>query len=485
MAHSKLDSDRLEFSVPGSPDQDWPAYVEDFRHSAHETVDWIASYLADTRQYPVLPDRKPGALIDALPAQAPEQGESFDAMLRDFQQQVIPAVTHWNHPGFLAYFGTTGSTPAILGEMLSAALNTNGLHWDTSPAVAELEHVALAWLRQWIGLPEEFFGIIYDTASVSSMHALIAAREMIVPEARQEGSSPNFTVYTSEQSHSSIEKGAIAIGLGHRNVRKIGTDSEFRMRADLLEAAIRRDLDAGKRPLCVVATFGTTSTTSIDPLAEIAAIAESHDMWMHIDAAYGGAAAILPEYHQQFAAAARAHSVVVNAHKWLLTPIDCSAFYTRRPDVLRRALSLVPEYLRSSEDPRAIHLMDYGVPLGHRFRSLKLWFVLRYFGREGVERILRSHIALAQQFAAWIDADAEWERVAPVPFSVVCFRFKGSDNDNEEILNRVNASGRVFLSHTELNGRYILRLAVGNLGTELRDIKQVWQILKEAAAEIA
>jgi len=473
------------FAIPGATEQNWREYVEDFRRSGHEAVDWIAAYLENTRQYPVLPAVKPGGLVDSLPAHGPDQGETFAQILADFQSEVMPAVTHWNHPGFMAYFGTTGSTPAILGEMLAAALNTNGLHWKTSPAVAELEQVTLGWLREWMGMPPEFFGMIFDTASTSSFHAMIAAREHLAPQSREEGMPAGFTVYASEQSHSSIEKGAIALGVGQKNFRKIPCDAEFRARPDALEALLKSDVAAGKRPLCIVAAVGTTSTTSVDPVSDFADIAERHGAWLHIDAAYAGVAAMLPEKRDILAGVERAHSLVVNAHKWLLTPIDCSAFYTRYPDALRKALSLVPEYLRASEDPRAVHLMDFGIPLGHRFRSLKLWFVLRYFGREGLQAILRSHIAMAQKFAGWVDASASFERVAPVPFSVVCFRCKGSDADNLAILEKVNASGKIFLSNTKLNGQVVMRVAIGNLGTALDDVELAWELLQQAAAECA
>ena len=326
-----MSSKPSETTAAIDPQQDWAAYVADFRRAAHEAVDWVAEYLADTRRYPVTPKTKPGELVDALPASGPEKGEPFDAILRDFDQKIIPAVTHWNHPGFLAYFGCTGSSPAIIAEMIAAALNTNGLHWDTSPAVAELEQVALGWLRQWMGLPDDWFGIIYDTASVSSFHAICAAREFVAPESRVEGSTPNLVLYTSEQSHSSIEKGAIAAGIGQKHVRKIPTDSEFRMRPDALAKTIEDDLRAGLRPFCVVATVGTTSSTSIDPLSAIADITDRHKLWLHVDAAYAGSAAILPEFQWMLKGIERAHSYVVNPHKWLLTNIDLSAFYTQAP----------------------------------------------------------------------------------------------------------------------------------------------------------
>lgn len=458
-------------------------YIEDFRRAGHEVVDWIAAYLADPRRYPVLPRIQPGDLIDALPKAAPETGEPFEAILADFENTILPAVTHWNHPGFLAYFACTGSTPAILAEALAAALNTNGIHWKTSPAVSELEQVALAWLRQWLGLPDEFFGVVYDTASVSTMHAIAAARELAQPEARENGYQPNLVLYTSEQSHSSVEKGAIALGIGQKNVRKIAVDEAFRMRPDALAEAIDADVARGKQPFCIVATVGTTSTTSIDAVPAIADIAERCGAWLHIDAAYAGSAAVVPEFRFILDGCERADSLVMNPHKWLFTPIDLSAFYTRRPDILRRAFSLVPEYLRTQEHPRAVNLMDYGVPLGRRFRSLKLWFIMRYFGRERIADLLRSHIAWAREFAGCVDADPCFERVAPAPLSVVCFRYKGSDEQNHAILDAVNDSGKFFLSHTELNGRYVLRLAVGNLSTTREDVLEAWDLIRKAAAE--
>ncbi len=474
-------TDSKEAAAAVQPGTDWPTYVEDFRRAGHEAVDWIAQYLNSVSEKPVLAQTKPGELFDALPQSAPAQGEPFQAILRDFDQLVMPAVTQWNHPRFFAYFACTGSTPAILGEMLAAALNTNGLHWKTSPAVAELEQRALGWLRQWVGLSDEWFGIVYDTASTSSMHAIVCARELVDPQARTAGSRNDLVLYTSDQSHSSIEKGAIAVGVGQQNVRKVPSDSEFRMRTDALAKMLEEDKRAGKRPFCVVATVGTTSSTSIDPVPQIADIAEKHGMWLHVDCAYAGAAAVLPEQRHILNGAERAHSLVLNAHKWLLTPIDLSAFYTRRPDILRRAFSLTPEYLKTQEDPRAHNLMDYGVPLGHRFRALKLWFVMRYFGRERVEAMLRSHIQWAKDFAALVDKHPKFERIAPVPFSVVCFRYKGSDDENRAIMERVNASGRVFIASTVLNGKLTLRLAIGNLETTWKDVQEAWELLQEAA----
>jgi aromatic-L-amino-acid decarboxylase len=468
-------------AATSTEEQSWAQYVDDFRRAGHETVDWIARYLSTAGDLPVLAQTKPGQLFDSLPDSAPDRGESFADILQDFDRLVMPAVTQWNHPRFFAYFACTGSTPAILGEMLAAALNTNGLHWKTSPAVAELEERTLDWLRQWLGLPEGWFGIVYDTASTSTMHAIVCAREMVAPEARSEGSRGDLVVYTSAQSHNSVEKDAIAVGLGQSNVRKIPVDSDFRMRADALASTIAGDKAAGKRPMCVVATVGTTSSTSVDPLPEIAAIAERYGMWVHVDAAYAGAAAILPEHRHILAGVERAHSLVFNAHKWLLTPIDLSAFYTRRPDILRRAFSLSLEILKTHDDPRAHNLMDYGVPLGHRFRALKLWFVMRYFGRERIESILRSHIQWARELAALVDADPRFERVAPVPFSVVCFRYKGTDAQNQAIQEKVNGSNRVFISGTVLEGKFVLRVAIGNLATAWNDVEEAWELIQKAS----
>jgi aromatic-L-amino-acid decarboxylase len=454
---------------------------EEFRRHGHAVVDWIAEYLAHPERFPVLPDVKPGALADALPRAAPVHGEPMESILSDFERQIVPAITHWNHPGFMAYFSVTGLEAGILGEMLAAGLNVNGMLWMSSPAVTELEQVTLGWLRDWLGLPEDNFGIIFDTASTSTMHAIAAAREAADPECRTRGGSQDLVLYTSEHAHSSVEKGAISIGIGQRNVRKIESDAEFRMKPGALEQAIRQDLAAGLRPFCVVPTVGTTSTTSIDPVAAIGEIARQCRLWMHVDAAYGGSAAIAAELAYVLDGAATADSLVVNPHKWMGTPIDISVLYTRRPDILRRAFSLVPEYLRTAEDPRAVNLMDYGVPLGRRFRSLKLWFVMRNLGRDGIAAAIRGHVAMAKELAGWIAADSRFELAAPVPLSLVCFRRKGTDEENQAMLDRVNRSGEVFLSHTVLNGRFVLRLAIGNFRTTRRHVERAWEIIRSAA----
>ena len=455
---------------------------EDLRRYGHEVISWIADYLDGIRNLPVLPPMEPGSLESRLPPSAPETGELMERILADFRDLIVPATTHWNHPRFHAYFCSSASSPGILAEALTAAVNTNGMVWKSSPASTELEQVTMNWVRDWLGLPPSFFGIIYDTASVSTMHALAAAREFVDPESRTRGVRGDLTVYASEHAHSSVEKGAIAIGLGQLNVRKIPVDCEFRMIPRELAKAIERDVAAGKRPCCIVPTVGTTSTTSIDAVRPVVEIASKFGAWVHVDAAYGGCAAILPELRHILDGADGADSLVFNPHKWFFTPIDLSVLFTRRPETLRQAFSLVPEYLKTAEDDRAVNLMDYGVPLGRRFRALKLWFVLRYFGRSGITHLIRSHIQYAQDFAARITTDPQFELAAPVPLSLVCFRYKGTDEQNRVLLDRINATGTAFLSHTVLNGRFVLRLAYGNLRTVPRDVDVVWECLQTVAA---
>lgn len=458
--------------------------TEEFWAAGHEVIDWIAEYLREIRELPVLPRVQPGDVKKALPTSAPETSEDIEAILRDFRNIVVPANTHWNHPRFHGYFSVSASGPGILAEALIAALNVNHMVWKSSPAASELELVTLDWLRQWMQLPPGFFGAIFDTASISTMHALIAARDFVDPDSRTRGCTGNLTVYTSEQAHSSVEKGAMAIGLGQDNVRRIAVDTEFRMCPEALRAALKSDVDAGKKPCCVVPTTGTTSTTSIDPVREVVDIANEFGAWIHVDSAYGGPAAILPECRHILDGVERAHSIVVNPHKWLFTPIDCSVLYTNRPDVLRRALSLTPEYLRTGQDDLVVNQMDYGVPLGRRFRSLKLWFVMRYFGLEGVRAILRNHIAWARELARQIAEHKNFEIAAPIPFSLVCFRYKGSDDQNRELMDRVNASGVAFLSHTVLHGRFVIRLAIGNVRTTRDDIQCVWDCIQAEAGTL-
>ena len=466
----------------------------EFREYAGRLVAWIAEYLDHPERHPVLPAVRPGEVRARLPVAPPPRGESLADILADVERILVPATTHWNHPGFFAYFAISSSIPGILGELLTAALDVNAMLWKTGPAATELEEVALDWLRQLLGLGPGWFGVINDTASISTLLALACAREVRPGlDVRRRGLAgradvPVLRVYCSEHAHSSVDKAAITLGLGHDNVVKIPADDAFRLRVDLLERAIAEDRARGMLPIAAVATIGTTSTTSIDPVGEIAELCRAEDLWLHVDAAYGGAAAVVPELQDVMDGVHLADSLVVNPHKWLFTPIDCSAFWTRQPAVLRRAFTLVPDYLVTAEQDAVTNLMDYGPQLGRRFRALKLWMVIRAFGAEGLAARIRHHVALAAEFADWVRAEPDWEVVAPHPFSLVCFRWAPAelpeaarDAANARLLDRVNASGEVFLSHTRLGGRHVLRLAIGNIRTERRHVERAWALLREAA----
>jgi aromatic-L-amino-acid/L-tryptophan decarboxylase len=464
---------------------------EEFRRNAHRVADWIADYLANPGRFPVLAQVQPGQIHAALPVSAPERGESFETILSDFERVLLPGITHWNHPGFFAYFAITGSAPGILAEFLSAALNVQAMLWRTSPAATELEEVTLSWLRQLLGLPSTFEGVIYDTASISTLHALAAARERAVPSVRDLGlvgrdDLPRLRVYCSDQTHSSIDKAVILLGLGQQSVRKIPSDSEFRMRADALAHAVADDRAHGCQPLAVVATVGTTSSTSVDPVPAVADLCRRESIWLHVDAAYAGVAAMVPGREGILKGAELADSLVVNPHKWLFTPFDLSVLYCRHMDLIRAAFALTPEYLKTIEAAPVRNLMDTGIQLGRRFRALKLWMVLRHFGASGLRDRLAEHMRLAQLFASWVDAHPDFERLAPVPFSVVCFRARGDDGDdmdrlNERILEAVNGTGEIFISHTRLDGRYALRLAIGNLHTTESHVMRAWDLIQEHA----
>ena len=471
--------------VPG----DMP--LEELGPAANAVSTWVTEYLTGVARYPVLAQVRPGEIREKLPLQMPEEGEPFEEMFRDFQNLILPGVTHWNHPGFFAYFSITGSAPGVLGEMLSSALNVNAMVWRSSPVGTELEEHTLSWLRDLLGLPPDFDGTINDTASSSTLYALAAAREAGLPEARERGlaGAPICRFYASDQAHSSVDKAVITLGFGRQGIRRVPSDPAFRMSPEALQAAVEEDLAAGIKPLGIVATLGTASTTSVDPVAAVADIAQRFGLWLHVDAAYGGPAASVPELRPLFTGWERADSIVVNPHKWLFTPIDCSVLYVRDPDQLRKAFSLTPEYLTTAESGLARNLMDYGVALGRRFRSLKLWFVLRYFGARGIRDRIRQHVEMARELAAWIDAAPDWERVAPVPFSTVVFRYApssmdGPDQDrvNRAIMDGVNETGEFFLSHTVLNGRFCVRVALGNLRTRWEDVERCWALLMEVAA---
>lgn len=454
---------------------------DEFRAHGHELVEWIAHYLETVRDRPVLPAVKPGEVAAALPSQGPDEPEQFSRILDDFNETILPGSTLWNHPRFFAYYAVSSSPPSILAEFLAAALNQNGILWKSGPALTELEQVTLAWLRQWLALPDHAFGIIYDTASTSTLHALVAARQAVAPEARRNGAPGNLTVYTSDQAHSSIEKSALALGFGEANIRKIPSDGEFRMQPAALRAALVADVRAGKRPCCVVPSIGATPAASIDPVAEIVPIAREHGAWVHVDAAYAGPAAILPECRWMFEGWQQADSIVLNPHKWMLVNVDLSVLYLLRPAALRDAISLTPEYLRTAQDPRMLNYMDYSIALGRRFRALKLWFVLRSYGRAGIAAMLRQHLADAQWLREQISSDARFELAAPVHLSLVCFRLKAPDEVNQRLMDAVNESGFAFLSHAMLGGRFALRFAIGNFLTTREDVAATWRKIQAIA----
>ena len=471
--------------------------AEEFRRYGHRVVDWIADYLSNPQNYHVVSKAQPGEIKNALPRSAPATGESMEEILSDLDRVVVPGVTHWNHPCFFAYFSTSGSGPGILGEMFAAAFNVNAMLWRTSPSATELEEVTLDWLRQLMGLPEDFEGVVYDTASISTLCAIAAAREAVPGlRIREEGlngveaANKRLRLYCSEHAHSSVDKAAIILGLGQAGIRKVATDAEFRMDPVALARAVEEDRSQGWLPFCVVATLGTTSTTSIDPLPQIVEVCGRENLWLHVDAAYGGSAAIMPEMKWMLEGVERADSLVMNPHKWLFVPFDLSVLYCRRMEVLKQAFSLVPEYLRTQMQSEVKNFMDYGPQLGRRFRAIKFWFVMRYFGADGIKSRIRHQTELAREFASWVDESADFERLAPVPLSIVCFRANPSDAKtdldqlNERLLEEVNNEGKVYLSHTKLDGKFTLRLAIGNIRTRIEHVRLAWEELNRALERV-
>ncbi len=445
---------------------------------------------------PVLSQVTPGAISAQLTMTAPATGETLATILDDVERIIVPGITHWHHPSFFAYFANSSSVPSLLGEFLTSGLNANAMLWVTSPAATELEQRVMEWLWTAMGLPDasSWFGIITDTASMSTLLAIAAAREATGFDIRTKGMAgrsdlPVFRVYCTEHTHSSIAKGCITLGVGSDNVVKIPVDDAFRMRVDTLESAMAADRAAGMRPLAVIATVGTTSTSSVDPVPAIADVCQRERVWLHVDAAYAGVMGIAPEYRWALAGVERADSVLTNPHKWLFTTMDCSAFWTKHQDVLRNAFSLVAEYLVTARDSQVVNYMDYGVQLGRRFRALKLWMVMRAFGTDGLATRLRDHCDMAREFAARVESDPDWVLSAPVPFSLVCFRYAppgmsdaDADAKNSAMLSAVNSAGKVYLSHTRLHGRYVLRLAIGNILTAREHIALAWDELQRAAA---
>jgi aromatic-L-amino-acid decarboxylase len=457
---------------------------EQFRHHAHELVDWMADYLRDVGKRPVVPAVAPGEIRRALPAEPPAAGEPFEAIAADFRELILPGMTHWNHPGWFGYFPANHSPPSILAEMLTATLGAQCMSWQTSPAATELEQVVMEWLRGMLALPADFTGVIQDTASTASLVALLTARD-------RRGTDPRMlTVYASTEAHSSITKGARLAGFAPEHIRAVPVDAAFAMQAGALEALMAADAAAGLAPACVVATVGTTSSTAVDPLRASAAACGRHGAWLHVDAAYAGAAAILPERRALFDGVELADSFVFNPHKWLLTNFDCSAYFVRDVPALLHTFAAAPAYLRTAHDPEVVNFRDWGIQLGRRFRALKLWFVIRSYGVEGLRAMLRRHIALAEEFRSWVEAEPGFVVPAPSPFGLVCLRHEppalagdgaALDDWNRALLSRVNAAGDVFLTHTQLGGRYTLRLAIGQWQTERANVARAWELIRSAA----
>ncbi len=458
--------------------------TEAFRRHGHEVVDWIADYWRDLESRPVAPAVAHGAVRRALPPAPPEAPEPFERILADFESLIVPAMAHWGHPGWFAYFPSNASPPSVLGEMLSAGLGAQCMSWVTSPAATELEQVVMEWLRQLLGLPEGFTGVIQDTASSATLVAFVTARERLGADAAR------MTAYWSGEAHASVAKAARLAGIPAERQRVIPTDAAFAMRPDALAERIAADRAAGLMPGIVCATVGTTSSTACDPVRAIGEVAGAAGAWCHVDAAYGGTAAILPEMRPLLDGIELADSYVTNPHKWLMTSFDCSAYFVRDVDRLLRTFATNPEYLRTSHDPEVVNFRDWGIPLGRRFRALKLWFVLRSHGAEGLRAMMRAHLAWAREFASWVEAEREWELMAPVPLGLVCCRHVPAarqddaaaiDRHNAELLARVNADGRQFLTHTTLDGRYAIRIAIGAFRTERRHVEALWAALREAA----
>jgi aromatic-L-amino-acid decarboxylase len=484
---------------------------EAFRRQAHQVVDWMADYLARVGTLPVQPGLEPGAIRALLPADAPEAPELFERIVEDFERLIVPGITHWGHPGFFAYFPANNSPPSILAEMLTATLGAQCMSWNTSPAATELEQMTMEWLRKMVGLPDAFTGVIQDTASTATLVALITARDETVRRTGGQadgisglGHPPirlsDLTIYASEEAHSSASKGARMAGFSPDRIRAIPADDGFAMRPEALAQAIAADRAAGLTPACVVATVGTTSTTGIDPVPAIADICEREKIWLHIDAAWAGSAAIVPEMRWIFAGVERADSVVFNPHKWMLVNFDCTAYYVRDPAALLRSFATSPAFLKAAYDDRVVNFRDWGIQLGRRFRALKLWFVIRTYGAQGLRAMIREHIRLGHLLAGWVKADPEFELMVAAPLGLVVFRHVGrdggrtgapdadSDRDldalNERLLTKLHAGGRIMLTQTRLKGKYAIRLALGHLTTTEDHVREAWEMIRQGAREL-
>jgi aromatic-L-amino-acid decarboxylase len=471
--------------------------IEDFRNNGYKIIDWIADYLQNIEGYPVLPQINYGDIKKEIEKNPPALGEGPLNVLKDVDDILLKGITHWNHPNFMAYFNSTSSGPGILAELLSAGLNVNGMAWHTCPSATELEEMMMKWFKKIFNLPENFWGIVYDTASTSSMHAIAAAREQLAHlKIREKGMAgrndiPRLRIYASEQAHFSIDKSVVTLGFGLEGIRKIQVDKEFRMIPEKLKEAIIEDRKNGWLPCCVVATVGTTSTTSVDNVNEIGSICNEENIWLHVDAAYAGTAAMLPEMQWIFNGIEKADSLVINPHKWMFTPIDYSLFFTKKPDILKRAFSLSAEYLDTSRD-EVTNYMDYGIQLGRRFRSLKPWFIIRYFGVEGLQNRIREHIRLAKMFAEWINESEDFELMAPTHLGVICFRAvpKNINREdelnsfNETLLKKINKTGKLFLSYTMLNNKFVIRISISGLRTLENHVELAKEIIQEELKKV-
>ena len=470
--------------------------IDEFRRQAHRLVDWMADYLENVETYPVMSQVKPGEIAEKLPASPPLDPEPFDEIFADFERIVLPGITHWQHPCFFAYFPANSSPPSVLAEMLTATLGAQCMIWQTSPAATEMEERVMEWLRDMIGLPSGFVGVIQDTASTSTLCSILSARERaseFCSNSTGLSQTREMTAYCSEEAHSSVEKGVRIAGIGSDNLRKIPVDENYAMVPDELERAIKRDMAAGKLPVHVTATIGTTGSTAIDPLKEIGKICRKYGVWLHVDAALAGTALILPEYRWMIDGIEYVDSFVFNPHKWMFTNFDCSAFFVKDPETLIKTFQITPEYLRTAQDRRVKNFRDWGIQLGRRFRALKLWFVIRSYGVQGLQRMIRSHLEIARDLAGWIDESEDFELLAPVPLNTVCFRYHPPHISDETDLNRVNAdlmntlnrTGRLYLTHTTLRGRYTLRLVVGQTYVTRRHVEEAWRLIDSTARSLA
>ena len=464
---------------------------EDFRLVGHQFVDWIADYFENVEKFPILSLLEPGDVKKNIPAVPPARGEAMEGIFRDFERVLLPGISHWQHPGWFAYFPANNSPASVLGEFLTAGLGAQCMVWQTSPAAAELEEVVLDWLRQMTGLPENFSGVIQDTASTATLCALLSARERATGfESNDAGLRAPLIVYASEEAHSSVDKGVKIAGFGSKNFRRLATDERFAVIPEKLEEAMTRDRDAGFVPACVVATVGTTSSGAIDPLRAVGEICRKHGAWFHVDAAWAGTAALLPEKRWILDGVELADSFVFNPHKWMVTNFDCSAYFVKDPAALVRTFEIHPEYLKTGVDAKVKNYRDWGIQLGRRFRALKLWFVIRSYGVEGLQAMVREHLRLAALVKDWVEGDGRFELLAPVDLGLVCFRLddgreeSGLNELNRRLLERVNASGRVFLTHTTLRGKYTIRLVVGQRTTEERHVRGAWDIISAAAGDV-